>query len=214
MSQQHLPMGMGLDRWLFGLVGFAISGLSGGAVTMLLVLGLKSDDVFAFSGALIGALVGAVGTVLGAAWLGDRSINRERNEERSDIVNEVEHVLEKAHSTQSYFNPQGSFADGWHEKLSATYQDMLIARDYFREVIDHAKTVNFRQRREIKLLERAISHFVSFYDTVMAPEYEDDPYDDRTFDGLLREIMEQGFVTGASFGDGPANLFGLRRSRI
>ncbi|MEK9211362.1 hypothetical protein [Sphingomonas sp. 2378] len=202
------------DQWVFGLAGFAIAGLFGGAVTMLLYLGLKSDDVFAFSGALIGALVGAVGTVLGAAWLADRAINQERQVEQKDIVEEVEHVLFASSEALKYFEADGSYAPGWHKKMSEFQKEMGIAKDYFKEVIGHAKTINFRQRREIKILVSSIGYFLDLYNEVMVQEYEDDPYDDRTFEGLIRHTLHQAALTTASFGDRPTFVMGLGRSRI
>ncbi|MGO1303694.1 MAG: hypothetical protein ACTMKV_02795 [Sphingomonas parapaucimobilis] len=198
------------DQLLLRLMGAVTAGGAGGAVAILINTGFKSDDVFAFSG----AIVGAVGAVWGAAWVADQTANRVKHEEHAEIVREIEYIGNLALGTMRYFPKSDEFAEGWRPNAEAFYEEAQLAEGFLSEVISHAKTVDFRQRREIKLLAKAIKGYLDWYYDAAIREEEVHPLDERSYRGTLDAVWSQSIVAKSLFGGAVISFFGFGRRRI
>lgn len=198
------------DHLLFGLMGALTAGGAGGAVAILINTGFKSDDVFSFTG----AIVGAVGAVWGAAWVADRTANRVKHEEQAEILREIEYIGGLAHGTMRYFPKADEFAEGWRPNALAFYEEAKLVQGFLSEAIEHAKTVDFRQRREIKLLAIAIKGYLDWYHDAAIREEDIHPLDERSYREMLDAVWSQSIVAKSLFGKPIVAFFGLGRRRL
>ena len=176
------------------LLALTASGF-GAATALLLRTGFKSEDVFAFSG----AIVGAAGTVLGAAWLADRAANREKREEQSLIRAELITLLDVAESTTKAFPAEGPWPDHWRSSAHTMFEVADGVCRFLDEVINYAKTLNFHQREEIKLVRAQIPYFMQFYTNVMSPDVDPWPDDERTWLGVIQGVIFRAKAALATF---------------
>src|SRR3712207_5703524 len=147
------------------LIEWAVLGVTGAgtgaAIALLWSSGFKSDDVFAFSG----ALVGAAGTVAGAAWLADRAATSERRAEQSIIVEALRAARDKAYRTRTLYDAE---AKGWppefRTSLHAAKPLVDEANAIATQALAQAKTLNFRQRARLESASKALDAFKLFYD--------------------------------------------------
>ena len=179
-------------------------------MAILMITGFKSDDVFAFSG----AIVGAVGAVWGAALVADRTANRAKHEEYAEIVREIEYIGNLAWGTMRYFPKSDDFVEGWRPNAQAFYEEAKLAEGFLAEVISHAKTVDFRQRREIKLLAKAIKDYLNWYYDAAIREEDIHPLDERSYRETLDAVWSQSIVAKGLFGRPIVSFFGLERRRL
>lgn len=166
------------------LVTLTASGVGAGFV-ILIRTGFKSEDVFAFAGAIIGA----AGTVAGGAWLSDRSARREKATEQNIIREELVTLVDISASATQRHPRGGEWTDEWRSSIHAMSDICEGAGRFFDEVIAFAKTLDFHQREQIKLLRLHISFFLKFYDDVFNTEGELDPQDERTWLGVVDGVQ-------------------------
>lgn len=152
----------GFDRHslTFWLLVSLTAGGTGGAIAILITTGFKSDDVFAFAGAIIGAAA----TVAGAAWLADHTVNKAKRAEQDAILEEIHLVRQRVAVTLPFFPDTHQVRDGCYDALNLLEPIALHAKEFFGEVIQHAKTLDFGKRQKIKALSRALEEFLTFLD--------------------------------------------------
>ena len=152
----------GFDRHslTFWLLVSLTAGGTGGAIAILITTGFKSDDVFAFAGAIIGAAA----TVAGAAWLADHTVNKAKRAEQEAILDEIHLVRQRVAVTLPFFPDTYEVRDGCFEALELFEPIALHANEFFIEVIQHAKTLDFGKRQKIKALSRALEEFLAFHE--------------------------------------------------
>lgn len=166
------------------LVTVTASGF-GASIAVMHGSGYDSGDVFAFTG----AIVGAAGTVAGAAWLADRSATRELRTERRLIRPELVDLLTVAENAAVCFPADGGWSGEW---LSAAHALADVSRgvaSLLDEVLTYARTLDFRQRDELKAVRQAITAYLRFYDDALTPG-ELDPMDDRTWASETHPLRE------------------------
>jgi hypothetical protein len=167
------------------LVAITAAGFGSG-MAILVNTGFKSDDVFAFGG----AIVGAAGTVAGAAWLTDRAVTKEKREEQSLVRAELETVLSAAEKAYPLFPHDEPWTDGWRAALHELVEVARGAQRFLEEVITHAKTLNFHQRESVKDARARIGFFVDFYNDVFSGPYDEDPMDERSWPGTIADMID------------------------
>jgi hypothetical protein len=159
--------------------------VTGAAFAALLNSGFKSEDVFAFSG----AVVGAAGTVAGAAWLTDRSSTRERREEQTLVRAELLTLSDISHSASEAFPANGLWTDNWRSAVHAMSDVAEGTGRFLDEVINYAKTLNFHQREEIKIVRTRINYFARFYGDVFGSPDDLDPMDERDWSSMIEGVL-------------------------
>ncbi|MDK8187735.1 MULTISPECIES: hypothetical protein [Sphingomonas] len=169
--------------WL--LIG-ASAGASGAAVTILYRTGFKSDDVFAFSGGLIGAFA----TIAGAMWLADRSAKTAHRREVRIIAREC--VARKAQAEKAIAEYRDTYPmpDGWFVAV----RDLAIGAQetpaILREALDRAQTLDYRQIVKIRKAEAAVVSFDRFYQDCFCTEDELHPMDERDWPTTLKQLVD------------------------
>lgn len=167
------------------VIGVTAGGVAAGFIT-LISTGFKSEDVFAFAG----AVVGAAATVAGAAWLADRSLTRERREEQSLIYEELD-ALHRVATAAAASNPKGGdWTDQWRSSMNGMIDVARGSCRFLDEVIGSARTLDFHQREAVKLTREAAERFVSFHNDVFS-EGELEPYDERTWASEIEPVVDE-----------------------
>lgn len=167
------------------------AGGTGAAIAILISTGFKSDDVFAFSGALIGA----AGTVAGAAWLTDRTATKEARKEQSLIRTDLAILLDASETALRHY-PNGKVWTGeWRSSINGLGDIAHGTGRFLDEVIAHARTLDFSQRETIKDARLQVRYFVAFFNDVFNTEGDLDPMDERDWPGMIRDMVR---ATGAA----------------
>lgn len=164
----------------FLLLGVTAGG-TGAAIAILINSGFKSDDVFAFSG----ALVGAAGTVAGAAWLADRTARADRAGEQMLIASELRRLHNAVTAAQRAYQANATTGPlEYRRTLHAIGNIIEEAQTITREAIARARTLDFRQRAKVIYVDQSIDRFVSFYEDSFG-EAELPPEDGRDWATIL-----------------------------
>jgi type II secretory pathway pseudopilin PulG len=167
------------------VLGVTAGGVGAGFIA-LINTGFKSEDVFAFAG----AVVGAAATVAGAAWLADRALTRERREEQSLIREELQ-ALHQVASAAAASNPKvGDWTDEWRSSMNAMIDVARGSCRFLDEVIATARTLDFHQREAVKLTREAAARFVSFHNDVFS-ERELEHWDERTWASEIEPVVSE-----------------------
>lgn len=148
------------DRVIRAVVLGVIGGATFNALTVLWLTGVKSSDIFA----LIGSLVGAVATAAGAVWLADRTTHL-KHEGEAEIVRTAAEALQASIQTTISLIPPGEA--GWNEFRKSTHRLQIESAEVpaiMREALAHGTALNFRQRVKIIKAEASIHSFQRFYD--------------------------------------------------
>ena len=184
------------DNVLQAVLVAVSAGLVGAGFAALINSGFKSDDVFAFAGALIGAAA----TVSGAVWLTDRTSRLERKAERDIIVDQLAQLRASAQQAEaSYdFNDDG-FTSEFITALHKTVELCKQVDAILKESAVYSKTFNFIQRARIAVSHIAIKSFISFYYDSFGP-YDDDPQDERDWPTTLDYLSVTSEDALAAFG--------------
>jgi len=161
------------------------AGGTGAAIAILVNTGFKSDDVFAFSG----ALVGAAGTVAGAAWLTDRTATKEQRKEQTLIRADLATLLDAADTALARYPNGMAWTDAWRSSIHALGDIAAGTARFLDEVIGHARTLDFSQRETIKDARKEIGYFVGFYDDVFNNEEDLNPMDEREWSGMIKGMI-------------------------
>jgi hypothetical protein len=174
------------DRVIQALVIGVVAGGVGAGFITLINTGFKSDDVFAFAGAIIGAAA----TVAGSVWLSDRSVKREQRAEQSLIVEDLQDLHQIAIAAAASDPKGGEWTDKWKSDMNALTDVARGARRFLDEVITSAKTLNFHQRERVKLVHQALDGFISFHDDVFS-EGEIEHWDERTWTSQIEPVARE-----------------------
>lgn len=169
------------------LLGVTAGG-AGAAIVILINTGFKSEDVFAFSG----ALVGAAGTVAGAAWVADRTETKEQRKEQTLIRADLATLLDAADTALACYPNGTAWTEEWRSSIYVLGDIASGTARFLDEVIGHARTLDFSQRETIKDARKEIGYFVGFYDDVFNNEEDLHPMDEREWPGMIK-----GMVTAA-----------------
>ncbi len=140
---------------------WAIAG--GGTIGVLYFLRLKNvatNDALSF----VGAVIGAAGTVAGAAWLANAKETRERRQEQKIVLDAINDLRRKLGGLIPLL-AGGEYDPKRRQVATNVIQsfmdaDAAAASEYFGEVIQHAKTLNFYQRHSVKGLRQALDKYV------------------------------------------------------
>jgi len=159
-------------------VGLAAGGFGAG-FALLLNSGFKSDDVFAF----MGAVAGAAATVAGAMWLADRgdraALERESRllyDECADALKLTKTCLDLVPEKIEY-----PFPAAFQHALTAVIDRAAETRAILREAIARAEKLNFRQRVRVVRAESALDSFLTWVWDDEPPH----PLDERTYQSTL-----------------------------
>jgi hypothetical protein len=174
------------------LLGVTAGG-AGAAIVILINTGFKSEDVFAFSG----ALVGAAGTVAGAAWVADRAQTKEQRKEQTLIRADLATLLDAADTALARYPNGMAWTDAWRSSIHALGDIAAGTARFLDEVIGHARTLDFSQRETIKDARKEIGYFVGFYDDVFNNEEDLSPMDEREWPGMIKGMIT---ATGTALG--------------
>jgi hypothetical protein len=166
------------------LLAFTAGG-TGAALAVLFNTGFQSDDMFAFSGALIGA----AGTLAGAAWLNDRTAQRDKRQEQALIRPELDIILDVANLALTRHPGEGQWTGDWRSSIHALGDIARGAGRFLDEVISHARTLDFSQRETIKLARLELGYLVLFYDDVFNSGDELSPMDERTWPSMISDVI-------------------------
>lgn len=151
------------------------------AFVLLVKSGLKSEDVFAFTG----ALVGAAATVAGAAWIADRTQAKDRYKEQCLISEDLTALFDVSRAALVLYPVDTPWTDNWRSALSALGDIASGSARFLDEVIEFAKTLDFSQRELIKAARADIVRFNDFYQDVQDPDYQDSPMDERDWPSMI-----------------------------
>jgi len=180
--------GHSLVFWL--LVAFT-SGGTGAALAMLYNTGFKSDDVFAFAG----AMVGAAGTVAGAAWLADSTDKKKRRKEQKTILDEINRLRRHVSGLAPFFPANNEVSGNWGRALEMFEPHAVHANLFFKEVIERAQTLDFSERQYVKELDRTLDEYMAVYerDKNWVAQDSDAP----TFYEIIKRLEEAANSAGA-----------------
>lgn len=174
------------DKIVQSLVfGATAGGVTAGSI-VLITTGFQSEDILAFAGAVVGA--GA--TVGGAAWLADRSHNRERRSEQSLIHEELEILCQLATRAAATSPANSGRTDEWRSSLNALIDVSRSSIRFLDEVTATARTLDFHQREVVKLVREAAGQFIRFHDDVFS-EAELEHWDDRTWASEIEPLARE-----------------------
>ncbi|KQM64683.1 hypothetical protein ASE65_15550 [Sphingomonas sp. Leaf16] len=172
-----------LQCLLTGLGG----GVSGCGFAALLLSGFKSDDVFAFGGALVGAAA-AVG---GGAWLADRTAKATLRRETGILTDECIRLLAAVEQSIALLPEDQSkpWPTGFKPSLHHLNDIAIEVPAIFREAIAKSIALDFRQRVKVIKAEGAVLAFATFHQDAFS-DYELPPQDERDWPSTLQHLRE------------------------
>lgn len=171
------------------LAGIGAGGTAAG-MSYLFNMGFQNQDVFAFSG----ALVGAAAAVFGAAWVADRATTSAKRTEQAIVYAVCAKLLaaNRAAAAVGIVNDEVNWTPEWRTAIRSLAVDAAETRATLQQALLTAQALDFRQRVKITKAEQAVTFFQTFYDDVMGP-YDDDPLDERSW-SLTLLYMEDSLV--------------------
>ncbi|MBB5987387.1 hypothetical protein [Sphingobium lignivorans] len=161
------------------VLGISAGGM-GAALAWFLQWGFKEESVFAF----FGALAGAAATVAGAIWATDRAERAAHQREQTLLMTESAALLEKTERSIALYSDEHPWPAAFRPSLSDLAASAHEVPAIFREALNQARTLDFRERVKLIKAERAIAAFDQFYQDVFGPE-ELQPRDDRDWPWAL-----------------------------
>lgn len=174
------------DTLVLWLTGSLTAGGMGGAIAVLISTGFKSDDVFAFSGAVIGAAA----TVAGTAWLSDRGARRDRKLERDLILRELLMLEQRTKMAAANLPGDDGWTDAWRAAITDLDRASKECRAIIVEALSRAKHLSFRQRAKLVALQSGLEAYESFYYDAYVSDEEMHPLDEREWPWAISRIVE------------------------
>jgi hypothetical protein len=175
------------DELLQALILAVLAGGIGGGMGLLIRLGFQSQDVFSFSG----ALVGAAAAVAGAAWVAERSATAAKREERELLHAEcsvLQADTKRASAIWASMDPT-DWTPEWRTALNRLDDTARETLAILQQAIATARALDFRQRAKIIKAEGGVRYFDGFYSDIMG-DYVEDPNDERTWPATLGYMDE------------------------
>lgn len=157
----------------------------GAAAAILLNLDAELSDVLG----LLGALIGAAATVAGAAWLADRTAKEARNAESSILADECKVLKRETDALAAAWTEEYPRPLSWQQALHDLERQAREVPALFREALEHAKALDFRQRVKIRKAEGAVLSFTIVYDDCYSG-VELNSFDDRDWPSTLAYMSE------------------------
>lgn len=183
------------DELFRGLAVGIGAGAAGAAGACLIKFGAPQESVLS----LLGALIGAAATVAGAAWLSDRNAKLEENAERQLLTEEILAIRHLAKSALDLAAADGgSWSDEFRHSLRALDPPLREIHSICVEALDHGRRLTFRQRMRLRQMEAASQRAWSFYHDCFLLDDDLHPMDERTWPGMLEDIVKSADLALAS----------------
>lgn len=146
------------------LLGIGLWAITAGGTTSVAILFMSNKVAANDTLSFIGAMVGAGATVAGAARLANSKERRERRQEQETVLTAINDLRRKLGGLIPFLSTADD--DPKRRQIAKNfiqafmYAEAAETREYFGEVIQHAKTLNFYQRQSVKGLRQALDEYV------------------------------------------------------
>lgn len=179
--------GAGVKKWDDAIEWFSVgagASAAGAAGVALITMGATQEAFFS----LFGAIIGASATIAGAAWLADRNTRSANAQERQSLEKEIGPLLEIVRGVQDDFRSGLPYTDEFLSSVHVLRAAALETPAVLQEALDHAKTLDFKQRVKVMKLRASVKRFHSFYSDDLFDEAQMHPEDTRDWPTTLGDL--------------------------
>ncbi|NML95465.1 hypothetical protein [Novosphingobium olei] len=178
------------------LILCTLMGATGGgvgiAVAILIRLGMPIEPTMS----LVGAFIGAAGTVAGSVWLSDRNRNAELRQEIKILIDDLEALSSYAsHAIICAPKENENWSDEYRKSLNEFGWKTRGSRMVIEKALERSRSLDFKQLASLTHLQINLAYAETFFQDCFETEAELEPWDERTWPGVLRNVIQESGAT-------------------